>query len=512
MIYQMLMWIEIRDLQTTLYIATLLYILGMTLIILLDNKPAQSTLAWLLTVYFLPFIGLFIYLFAGIDWKKSKILHQRPEERFRDQLKDVLDKQKSFKHELKSLTEQDITQAIYQHDIRKSVQLLLNSNHSLLTLHNQVELFHHGKPFFEQVKTDLKAATSSIHMEFFIWKSDKLGQAMRDILVERARAGVEVRLIFDGVGCFWTMSRAYKRSLRKAGVDFQIFLDPLKFFTSGFANYLNHRKLIIIDGQISYIGGMNMAQEYISGGANFKHTRDTGLRLRGEISQQLQTVFATDWYNSCRRWLTDEKYFPEPILLEPQPRLPVQLACSGPDSDWYSIRQLIFSLIMNAKREVYIQSPYFIPDESIKAALITTALSGIQIHIMMSGPPNKASLWNLGSYTERIPGWAAETYFEPLLQAGCRIYRYDRGFLHCKTLSVDEVMATIGTCNLDVRSFELDYEINAMLYDQELAREVKQQFLIDKEYCREITLNSLNTTSWLYRLRNSILRVFSPLL
>ncbi len=503
MIYQMLMWIEVRDLQTTLYISTMLYIVGMTLIILLDNKPAQSTLAWLLTVYFLPFIGLFIYLFAGIDWKKSKILHQRPEERFREQLKDVLDKQKTFKHELKSIAE---------HDINKSVQLLLNSNHSLLTLHNQVEIFHHGETFFEQVKADLQAAQSSIHMEFFIWKSDKLGKAMRDILVERAKAGIEVRLIFDGVGCFMTMTRAYKQSLRKAGVDFQIFLDPLKFFTSGFANYLNHRKLIIIDGQISYIGGMNMAQEYISGGAYFKYARDSGLRMQGEISQQLQSVFATDWYNSCRRWLNDEKYFPEPILPDPKPRLPVQIACSGPDSDWYSIRQLIFSLIMNAKTEVYVQSPYFIPDESITAALITAALSGIKIHIMMSGPPNNVSLWNLGSYTERIPGWAAQTYFERFLKAGCRIYRYDRGFLHCKTLSVDEVMATVGTCNLDVRSFELDYEINAMLYDQKLACEVKQQFLIDMVDCTEVTLGSLNTTSWFYRLRNSVLRVFSPLL
>lgn len=499
----MLMWIEIRNLQTALYITTMLYILGMTLIILLDNKPAQSTVAWLLTVYFLPFIGLFVYLFAGIDWKKSKILHQRPEERFREQLKDVVQHQLQFKHELKTIAD---------FDINKSVQLLFNSNHSLLTLHNTVQLLHHGQSFFDQLKADLRQASDSIHMEFFIWKSDRLGSEIRDILVERARAGVEVRLIFDGVGCFWTMTRAYKRSLRAAGVDFQIFLDPLKFFTSGFANYLNHRKLVIIDGQIGFIGGMNMAQEYISGGSYFHYTRDTGFRCTGEIVQQLQTVFATDWFNSCRRWLSDKRYFPEPQLPSPRPRLPMQLACSGPDSDWYSIRHLIFNLIMNAKREVYIQSPYFIPDESVAAALETAALSGIEVHIMMSGPPNKASLWHLGTYSERVPGWAAETYFERLLKAGCQIYRYDRGYLHCKTLSVDEVMGSVGTCNIDVRSFELDYEINAMLYDETLAKELKAQFQLDLQHCTHITLAQLNTTSWIYRLRNSFWRVFSPLL
>jgi len=495
--------IEIKDLQFLLYITTLLYIVGMTLIILLDNKPAQSTLAWLLTVYFLPFVGLFIYLFAGIDWKKRKILHQRPEEIFRAQLKTVIQQQKRFKQELKTVAD---------YDINKAIQLLLHTNHSILTLNNHCELFHHGTAFFEQLKADLLAAQSFIHMEFFIWKSDKLGLEIRDILVEKAKAGVEVRLIFDGVGCFWTMTRAYKRSLRKAGIEYQIFLDPLKFFTSGFANYLNHRKIVIIDGQTSFICGMNMASEYITGGHYFHYTRDTGIRFKGEISQQLQTVFATDWFNSCREWLDHERFFPQPVMPADVSSVPVQLACSGPDSDWYTIHKLLFSLIMNAKQEIYIQSPYFIPDESIATALETAALSGIQVNIMMTGPPNKASLWVLGAYSERAPYWAAETYFERMLKAGCRVFRYERGFLHCKTLAVDGIMASVGTCNLDVRSFELDYEINAMLYDSQMAHQIKQQFQADLADCKEISLKDLKTTSWVYKLRNSILRVFSPLL
>lgn len=495
--------LEIKDLQFILYFTTLLYILGMTLIILLDNKPAQSTVAWLLTVYFFPFIGLFIYLFAGIDWKKRKILHQRPEESFRTQLKSVIYQQKRFQRELESAED---------YDIHKSIQLLLGANHSILTLNNQCQLYHHGQEFFEQLKLDLQNAQDFIHMEFFIWKSDQLGREIRDILVQKAREGVQVRLIFDGVGCFWTMTRAYKRSLRAAGIEYQIFLDPLKFFTSGFANYLNHRKIVIIDGITSFVCGMNMASEYITGGAYFHYTRDTGIRFEGEVSQQLQTVFSTDWYNSSREWLDDPRYFPPIPVARDRNFVPVQLACSGPDSDWYSIKKLLFRLIVNARHEIYIQSPYFIPDESIANALETAALSGTQVNIMMTGPPNKVSLWHLGSYSERAPYWAAETYVERLLKAGCRIFRYDRGYLHCKTLSVDGIMASVGTCNMDVRSFELDYEINAMLYDSSLATEIKQQFQRDLKYCKEFNLPELKTTSWVYKLRNSVLRVFSPLL
>lgn len=505
--WRLFYYFDIKQLQLLLYITTILYFLGMTLLILLDNKPAQSTIAWLFTAYFLPFIGFFIYIVAGLDFKRRKILHQRPEETFSRQLKSVLEQQKEILSNL--IIDRE-------HDVRKTIQLLLNSNHSILTLNNHCELFHHGSDFFDNLKEDLKQAKSFIHMEFFIWKSDTLGCEIRDILVEKARQGVEVRLIFDGVGCFWAMSRKYKRSLRKAGINYQIFLDPLKFFTSGFANYLNHRKIVIIDGHIGYLGGMNMADEYITGGKFFKYTRDSGMRFEGEISQQLQTVFATDWYNSCKEWLAHEKYFPDlskPLSQnETMDKVPIQLACSGPDSDWYIIRQLYFCLIINANNEVYIQSPYFIPDEGIATALETAALAGVKVHIMMTGLPNNAPLWVPGTYTERIPYWAAESYFARMLRAGCKIYRYDRGYLHCKTITVDEQMTSVGTCNMDVRSFELDYEVNAMIYDPGYAKAVKEQFYKDLEYCKEITLEDVKTKSIIFRLRNSILRIFSPLL
>jgi len=387
-------------------------------------------------------------------------------------------------------------------DIRKSIQLLLNSNHSTLTLHNRYQLFHEGGPFFESLKADICAASQFIHMEFFIWKSDALGWEFAELLCEKALAGVEVRLLFDGVGSFGRISRAYKRKLTAAGVEFKIFLDPLNVFISGLANYLNHRKIVILDGKVSYIGGMNMGEEYITGGKMFPAWRDTGLRIDGEMTHQLQTVFATDWFNSSQIWLSDKKYFPQTEdSHEDLHRVPMQLACSGPDSDWFSIKQLLFNLIINADHEVYIQSPYFIPDDGMATAMETAALSGVQLHLMMTGLPDK-----------RIPYWAAETYFERILKAGGRIYRYQRGFLHCKTISVDQSIASVGTCNMDVRSFELDYEVNAVVYDANFARAIKSQFQQDLEFCQEITLADVEKNSLWHKLRNSLLRVLSPLL
>lgn len=481
---------------TVLYV---LYVLGMVLILLLDEKPPQSTAAWILSVIFLPFLGLLLYLFAGVNWKRHKILQQRPEEKFRQQLQDVLKRQYDFLADPESPLSHTPTE--YKSDVQKTVRLLLNSNHTPVTLHNHFDIFDAGKDFFDALKTDLQAAQKHIHMEFFIWKSDALGWEIGELLAQKAQAGVEVRLLFDGVGCFWKMSRRYKRFLKQSGIEFRIFLDPLNPVISNYANYLNHRKIVVIDGHLAYMGGMNLAEEYITGGKRFDSWRDTGLRFEGEVAQQLQTIFATDWFNSSGKWLSDSRYFPELPLLPDKDRSPIQIACSGPDSEWFSIKQLLFNLIINADQEVYLQSPYFIPDEGIATAMETAALSGVQVHLMLTGIPDK-----------KIPYWVAESYFANILKAGCRIYRYQKGFLHCKTLSVDGHIASVGTCNLDLRSFELDYEVNAVIYDRHLAQTLKEHFERDQIHCQEITLQEVQNMGLLRQLRNNALRMLSPLL
>ena len=480
-----------------LYITVALYSIGASCLILLDNKPAKSAIAWLLTLNLLPFIGLVFYILAGVNWKRYRILKQRPEELFSSQLQPLLHRQKTFIRQIKDEDESDI---------QKSIHLLLNSNHAVVTLNNRCEIFHHGSLLFADLKEKLENARQFIHMEYYIWKSDKLGQEIKDILIRKAREGVEVRLIFDGVGCFWAMTRAYKQELEEAGINYRIFLNPLTPVGGLFANYANHRKLVVIDGHFAYVGGMNLAEEYITGGDHFHYWRDTHLRLEGEAAQMLQAIFATDWVNSGGHRLSESHYFPTvemtPHFHPDDPEtLPIQIACSGPDSDWHTIKQHFFNVIINANRCVYIQSPYFIPDESIMSALEITALSGIEVHLMITGRPDRL-----------IPYWAAETYFEAFLKAGGRLYRYRRGFLHCKTLIVDDYISSVGTCNMDIRAFELNYEVNAVIYDRDVADTLRNQFLLDLQDCEEITLARLARMPLWKRLRNGFLKILSPLL
>lgn len=488
-------------LETLLFVCYLLYLIGMTVTLLLDNKPAQSSIAWILTIYLLPFVGLFVYILAGVNWKKRKLVKQRPEEIFNQQLEAVLERQRMF---VQHLEHQQPSQSATDSDIRKTVRLLLNSNASIVTQRNRCEIFHHGATLFPALKADLNAAKQFIHMEFFIWKSDSMGEELKAILIAKAQQGVEVRLIFDAIGSF-RMSRRYREELKLAGIEFRFFLNSfrpfgLKPIAGIMANYLNHRKIVVIDGQISYLGGMNIGDEYLTGGKRFAYWRDTHLRLEGEITQQLQTVFATDWFNTSHQLLDDQKYFPL-IELEPSESLPIQLACSGPDSDWATIKQLLFNMIINANRTVYIQSPYFIPDQGMLTAMETAALSGVAVHLMITGVPDKI-----------IPYLVAETYFEGFLRAGGYIYRYEKGFMHAKTIIVDDIISSVGTCNMDVRAFELDYEVNAVIYNAEVARELKAQFMLDLADCRVILLEDVAHQTFWVRLRNSFLRLFSPLL
>ena len=318
---------------------------------------------------------------------------------------------------------------------------------------------------------------------------------------------MEIRLIFDGVGSFFRVSRTYKRRLHQAGIEYRTFLDPKNFLFGRLINYRNHRKITVIDGRIGYTGGMNIGEEYISGGARFSGWRDTHLRLEGGVVRLLQEVFLLEWHNSGAGLLRDARFFPALSAERSgehkpgEPRLPVQVVCSGPDSAWDSLKLLFFTLISNANEEVLIQSPYFIPDESIQSAMETAALSGVRVRFMMTGVPDK-----------RIAFWAAHTYFERMLKAGVEILLYESGFFHPKMIAVDRRIATVGTANLDIRSFQLNYELNVVIYDRDTARRLQRQFDKDAGRCRRIGFNDISGQRALIRLRNSVSRMFAPLL
>ncbi|MFW5711517.1 MAG: cardiolipin synthase [Spirochaetota bacterium] len=468
------------------------FVIVLTVQIVLDNKPPEVAVAWILAIYFLPYFGAGLYLLSGVNWKKKKIMKQLPERTFKTYLGPILEQQKTFLQNTETDYELD-------NDMVKTISLALQSGNSILTLNNSVRFYYEGGPFFDELIADLENAQDTINMEFFIYRSDELGRRIKDILERKAREGVKVRLLFDGVGCFNKLSWKFKRELKQSPIDARYFLDPMNILSSRLLNYRNHRKIVVIDGQIGYTGGMNIGLEYMNGGRNFRRWRDTHLRLEGESVQLLQGVFLSDWYNSGGDVIQDARFFPLPATRGSF--LPMQIVVSGPDSDWNSIKKLFLHLISNANNRISIQSPYFIPDQPLMNALETAALSGVEVNLMMTGCPDK-----------RIPFWVAHTYFEDLLKAGVHIYLYEQGFLHAKVLIVDTMISTVGSCNMDIRSFHLDYEVNAFFYDTKITADLIAQFNADVAECRQVAFEDIRELSIFRRLRNSIFRMIAPVL
>jgi cardiolipin synthase A/B len=473
-----------------IYTVNLLITVITTFTIILSNKDSTTSLLWIILIFAFPFFGLLIFILLGVDWQKHKLLRYSPEEalnRYRIAYEDINSR---F---IESMHEKDPDEA---NDMEKLIRLIDRGCHSSLTYADSYRLFYRGRDFFETLLEDIEQARHRIHMDFFIWKSDTLGERIKDILIRKAAEGVEVRLIFDGFGSLKRISRKYRRELRKAGIDYRYFLDLRDPGSRHKLNYNNHKKIVTIDGRIGYLGGMNIGQEYIDGGRRFNSWRDTQLRLTGSCITLLDSVFLADWFNCTK----GEASFPvPPEFREEDDRYPLQIAVSGPDSEWYSVKLAYLSLIVNANREVLIQSPYFVPDSSMLDALETAALSGTKVMFMITGKPDKRIAW-----------WAAHTYLEKILRAGVRVFFYEKGFLHSKVFIVDETLSSVGTCNMDIRSFHLHYEINAMLYSKPIAHDLREQFFRDRNVCREVTYEDLMNLGIFRRFRNSLCRLASP--
>lgn len=466
-------------------------VIAITIRILLDNRSPSWSLSMLLIIYFLPILGIPFYFLNGVNWKKHKIVKHIPERIFKENLGDLIQRQQAFMHDIPSE---------YENDAVKSVRMLLKSSGAIMTLNNNMSIFTEGGELFDTLLADIEKAENSIHMEYFIWRSDELGEKVAETLLRKAAEGVEIRIIFDGVGCFRAMSRKYKRSLKKAGIQVRYFLDPLNLFSGWLLNYCNHRKIVVIDGNVAYTGGMNIGKEYIDGGERFDSWRDVHMRLEGEVVGLMQAVFLADWENSGGRLENEQDYIntnPEDVG-----DLLMQIVTSGPDSDWYSLKNLYFNMIANANEEVLIASPYFVVDESIEEALVSAALAGIKVKIIMAGaPPDK---W--------VPFWVAHTYYERLIDAGVEFYQYQAGFFHAKYIVADGKIVTIGTCNMDMRSFQLHYEINTVMYDSVYADFMRDHFEASLGFSKRVTLEECKNMKFLKKLRNSIFRIIAPLL
>jgi cardiolipin synthase A/B len=327
---------------------------------------------------------------------------------------------------------------------------------------------------------------------------DPFTDRLKQILIEKVRAGVEVRLLYDPIGSQAHVGRRYVKDMRAEGIQMAPTSPPYELHT---ISYRNHRKITVIDGAIGYTGGMNIGQEHLDGGKGFDSWRDTQVRLVGESAAVLQAIFMVDWYNAVREDLFHAEYFPAHAMEPAEGDIPVQILTSGPDSHWAGIRQLYAFMIVSAQRHVYLQYPFFIPDATLAEALRTAAPSGIGVKVMVSARPSG----------NRLPDWAGNTYIEEIVTAGVRVFLYEKGYLHAKTISIDSEICSIGAANIDIRSFSINYELNAVFYSERIAKKLESDFERDLEYCSGFNPAAYRNRSTASRFRDSVARVLSLL-
>jgi cardiolipin synthase len=475
-----------------------LYVVSVAIFLIMDNRSPQSTIAWMFVLAIFPLVGILIYIFFGRDWKAFSKESKLARQELGGVLSPILGPLAAQQIDLIDRIKQTESVA-YKH---KLLELVRRNASSMLTAANQLEILQDAREKYPRILADMEQAQHSIHLEYFIWQVDEFTEKVKRILIQKARAGVEIRILYDAVGSFPTfpLKQGYLSELHQEGVQILPYLNFLSPWNIHTLSYRNHRKIAVIDGRIGYLGGMNMGQEHLDGGKHFDSWRDTHVRVVGEAALVLQAIFVTSWFNTTQEKLAGEDYFPESEPLERF--LPIQIIIAGPDSQWAAIRQLYFFMIASAEKSIIIQSPFFIPDESIAEALKAAALSGVDIKIMASATGT----------TYKTPDWAANTYFADMARAGIRIFLYQKGYFHPKTISIDGVVCSIGTANMDIRSFSLNYEANAVIYDRRITEELEADFEHDLEYCTEFNLKEYKTRSGLSRFRDSLSRLIGPIL
>lgn len=476
---------------TTILLAIYIFTVLTTVILVIHEKrdPAKTSV-WVLILLLLPILGLIFYVFFGQNYRKEKLFSRKG-------LSDLQHIDELSQTQLIDLKRERYINnpSIFQN--LKIITLLLNNSKALLTLYNKVKIYQTGKRTFNAIISALKSANQSIHLEFYIIDDDEIGNRIKNILIEKAKQGVEVRMIFDDVGS-WHLSKKFISELNEAGAEVYPF-QPVRFpiFTSKI-NYRNHRKIIVVDGKVGYMGGMNIADRYLVGDGILGKWFDTVLRIEGEAVHMLQLIFLVDWFFVSKKVLEDRsKYFPNHKV---NTQHSLQITASGPDSDWASIMQAFFAAINNAKKHIYIATPYFIPNESILTALKTASLGGIDVRIILPGKSDSTVVY-----------WSSMSYVKELLEAGINVYLFHGGFNHSKILMIDSRFASVGSANMDIRSFEDNFEVLTMIYDEELTVTLEERYLKDIQKSKQVLLNDWVKRSKRKNFNESFARMFSPL-
>lgn len=471
---------------------TVVNILLALLVIFWERRDAGASWAWLLVLFFLPVVGFCLYLLFGKSLRKHRLFEWEDREKIgiepilKRQLEQLAFNEFEFRNK-STYANQDL---IYMH---------LRGNESVLTENNHVDIFTDGKQKFDRLFKDIEEAKDHIHIQYYIIKKDNLGKAFIRLLTKKAKEGLTVRILYDELGSR-SLTKRFFKEFREAGGQVEVFFPSKLPLLNLRINFRNHRKLVIIDGEIGYLGGFNVGDEYLGMNPKFGYWRDTHLRIRGSAVLAIQTRFILDWNQASNT--QDISY---QAHLFPRKKSTgstgMQIVTSGPDSEWEQIKNGYIKLILSAKKSIIIQTPYFIPDASLLDALRIASISGIKVSIMIPNKPDHIFVY-----------WATLSYIGAMLDAGAVVYIYDNGFIHSKTIVVDSEVSSVGTANIDVRSFKLNFEVNAFIYDEEIAVKLTEAFFDDIKVSRILTQSEYGKRSLWIRIKESISRLLSPIL
>ncbi|MGM0641448.1 MAG: cardiolipin synthase [Thermotogota bacterium] len=468
----------------------LLYIVFSTSILTMERKRPEKTIVWIIILIVFPLFGISLYLLFGRNWKRRK---NRLNIKTDDLTKELFN---MYNTNLKLNKYKPLT------------NLFSNNSYSPLYGKNYINIFYDGEKLFNNIIEDIKKAKSHIHLEYYIFRDDKTGKAIIKELIKKAEKGIEVKIIADKMGSV-DLKRKTIRKMRKSGIDFVFYsyvLAPILKVINTMINYRNHRKIIVIDGEIGYTGGFNIGDEYISS-EEFGNWKDTHIRVTGDFVYGLQATFLDD-FNRIKHIIKDkffelqnlQKYFPEHT--DDDLDIKMQLIKSGPDSDNPAIMEGIMKMISIAKNNIYITTPYFIPTDQILSALKIAIFSGIDVSILI---PKKVD--------HKVVRWASMTYLEELIDIGGKVYLYDEtNFLHSKSITIDGEICSVGSANMDIRSYLLNYELNAVIYDEEITKNIEDDFLNKVRKSEILNKYYFEKRSLITKYKESFARIFSNIM
>ena len=466
-------------------------LLTMAFMIFKEKRSTNSIIAWILILYLATYVGFIVFILIGRKMNNANMFGFKNAEL--NTFKSYVNKnEEKNKYNKESLYEKN-----------KDMILALEAmDYSPYRNDNNVSMYSDGKLFFNELLESLKKAKKSINIEFYIFKNDDIGTKILNVLEEKAKEGVEVRLLYDSVGSRSLNRNVLNKLINEGGKVGEFFPSWLKFININM-NFRNHRKIVVIDNNVGFVGGFNVGDEYLGKDSKFGYWRDTHIKFTGSAVNDLNLRFLADWRYATKEEVSLEEIFEANEENSNSNNVGMQIVSSGPNlSDKYEIKMAYLKMIQKAKKYLYIQSPYLIIDNSISDSLKLAAASGVDVKIMIPGKGDHPFVY-----------WANLVYAGDLIKEGIRVFHYDKNaFLHAKTVVIDDEVCSIGTANMDTRSFELNFEVSSFIYSEKIAKEQKYEFENDMKKCEELTLEKYQNRSRIVKIKESLSRLFSDVL